>query len=159
MRVLIWVLLLPLQLLAQPFSKEEINRWEAQAKQVTIIRDNWGIPHIYGKKDADAVFGLLYVQCEDDFARVEANYIEKLGRTAEVKGEGVLYNDLLIRLVLDSAEAVADYKKSPAWLQGLLNAFADGVNYYLYKHPLVKPALLQRFKPWYPLLWTDGSIG
>lgn len=159
MRVLVWVLLLPLQLLAQRFSKEEINRWEAQAKQVTIIRDNWGIPHIYGKKDADAVFGLLYAQCEDDFARVEANYIEKLGRTAEVKGEGELYNDLLIRLVLDSTEAVADYKRSPAWLQGLLNAFADGVNFYLYKHPLVKPALLQRFKPWYPLLWTDGSIG
>jgi acyl-homoserine lactone acylase PvdQ len=153
------LLFVPFHLLAQPFSKTEIDRWEAQAKQVTIIRDGWGIPHIYGKTDADAVFGLLYAQCEDDFARVEMNYIEKLGRMAEVRGESELYNDLLHRLVLDSAGAVADYKKSPAWLQQLLNAYADGINYYLYKHPQVKPALLQHFQPWYHLLWTDGSIG
>lgn len=151
--------LLPLHLLAQPFSKTEISRWEGQAKRATIIRDNWGIPHIYGKTDADAVFGLLYAQCEDDFARIEMNYIEKLGRMAEVQGESALYDDLLIRLVLDSAEAVADFKRSPAWLQALMTAYADGINYYLYKHPTVKPALLRRFKPWYPLLWTDGSIG
>jgi acyl-homoserine lactone acylase PvdQ len=78
---------------------------------------------------------------------------------AEVRGESELYTDLLHRLVLDSAGAVADYKKSPAWLQTLLNAYADGINYYLYKHPEVQPVLLQRFQPWYPLLWTDGSIG
>jgi acyl-homoserine lactone acylase PvdQ len=153
------MLLMPLQLLAQPFTTKEVARWAAQAQRVTIIRDGWGIPHIYGKTDADAVFGLLYAQCEDDFARVEMNYIEKLGRMAEVRGESELYTDLLHRLVLDSAGAVADYKKSPAWLQTLLNAYADGINYYLYKHPDVRPVLLQRFQPWYPLLWTDGSIG
>ena len=87
------------------------------------------------------------------------NYIEKLGRMSEVKGEGELKNDLYVKLIIDSAEAVADYKKSPAWLQKLLNAYADGINYYLYKHPQVKPVLLNRFKPWYQLLWTDGSIG
>ena len=159
MKKLLLILVVPLQLIAQPFSKTEIIRWQQQAKQVSIIRDNWGIPHIYGKTDADAVFGLLYAQCEDDFKRVEMNYIEKLGRMAEVKGESALYDDLLIRLVIDSAAAMADYKKSPAWLQKLMNAFADGINYYLYKNPLVKPALIKRFQPWYPLLWTDGSIG
>jgi acyl-homoserine lactone acylase PvdQ len=159
MKLIFLLLLLPVQLLAQLFTPAEINRWEAQSKKVTIIRDNWGIPHVYGKTDADAVFGLLYAQCEDDFKRVEMNYIEKLGRMAEVKGEAALYEDLLIRLVIDSAAAMADYKKSPAWLQKLMNAFADGINYYLYKNPAVKPALLQRFQPWYPLLWTDGSIG
>jgi acyl-homoserine lactone acylase PvdQ len=87
------------------------------------------------------------------------NYIEKLGRKAEVLGERELYNDLYIRLLIDSAEAVADYNKAPLWLKQLMNAWADGINYYLYKHPEVKPALLNRFKPWYPLLWTDGSIG
>src|SRR6185436_8282636 len=153
------LLILPFQLLSQSFSKEEISRWEKQAKNVTIIRDNWGIPHIYGKTDADAVFGLLYAQCEDDFKRVEMNYIEKLGRLAEVKGEKELYNDLLIRMIIDSADAVADYKRSPDWLKKLMNAFADGINYYIYKHPDNKPALLNRFQPWYPLLWTDGSIG
>ena len=78
---------------------------------------------------------------------------------SEIKGEAELQNDLYIKLIIDSAEAVADYKKSPVWFQQLLNAYADGINYYLYKHPEVKPALLTRFKPWYQLLWTDGSIG
>ncbi len=159
MKLVFLLLLLPCSLLAQSFSGAEIKRWEAQAKKITIIRDNWGIPHIYGKTDADAVFGLLYAQCEDDFKRIEMNYIEKLGRMAEIKGESAVYDDLLIRLVIDSAAAMADYKKSPVWLQQLMNGFADGINYYLYKHPTVKPALLHRFQPWYPLLWTDGSIG
>ena len=159
MRFLFLILLLPYQTFAQDFTKEEIRRWVKQAEQVNIIRDNWGIPHVYGKTDADAVFGVLYAQCEDDFKRVEMNYIEKLGRLAEVKGEIELYNDLLMRLIIDSAEAVADYKRSPLWLQKLLNAFADGVNYYLYTHPTQQTLLLKRFKPWYPLLWTDGSIG
>ena len=159
MKKLILLFLLPFQLFSQSFSKEEVAGWERQAKNVTIIRDNWGIPHVYGKTDADAVFGLLYAQCEDDFKRVEMNYIEKLGRMSEVKGESELYNDLLIRLVIDSADAVKDYNDAPTWLKKLCNAFASGINYYLYKNPNTKPALLTRFKPWYPFLWTDGSIG
>jgi acyl-homoserine lactone acylase PvdQ len=159
MKKLLLLLYFPVPLFSQYFSKTQINRWQKQAQQVTIIRDNWGIPHIYGKTDADAVFGLMYAQCEDDFKRVELNYIEKLGRMAEVKGESELYNDLLIRMIIDSADAVKDYNNAPAWLKKLCNAFADGINYYLYKNPGTKPALLTRFKPWYPLLWTDGSIG
>jgi len=144
---------------AQPFSQAEISRWKKQAAGITIIRDNFGIPHVYGKTDSDAVFGLLYAQCEDDFKRVELNYIEKLGRLSEVNGEKDLYNDLLIRLVIDTADAIKDFAKSPAWLKKILNGYADGINYYLYKNPQVKPVLLKRFQPWYPLLWTDGSIG
>src|SRR5262245_32718258 len=112
MKKTILLFFLPLQLFAQPFNKEEINRWDAEAKQVTVIRDNWGIPHIYGNTDADAVFGLLYAQCEDDFKRVEMNYIEKLGRKAEAYGEKSLSSDLYVRLVIDSAKAVNDYKSS-----------------------------------------------
>ena len=155
----LFFLLLPFQLFAQPFSPKEVSRWQEQAKNITIIRDNFGIPHIYGKTDADAAFGLLYAQCEDDFNRVEMNYIEKLGRLSEVNGEKDLYNDLMIRLVIDSAGAISDYNNAPLWLKKLCDAFADGINYYLYKNPQVKPALLTRFEPWYPLLWTDGSIG
>lgn len=135
------------------------STYEQQAKRVTIHRDQWGIPHIYGKTDADAVFGLMYAQCEDDFARVELNYIEKLGRMSEVKGEKELAYDLYIKLLIDENEAKAEYKTSPAWLKKLLNAYADGINYYLQKHPEVKPRLITHFEPWYPLLWTDGSIG
>ncbi len=163
MKRLLFLLLLPFSLFAQKvtksFSASETKRFEQQAQRVTIIRDNWGIPHIYGKTDADAVFGLLYAQCEDDFKRVEMNYIEKLGRMAELKGEPELYNDLQIRLLIDTTEAIADYNKAEPWLKKLMNAYADGINYYLYKHPEVKPAMITRFKPWYTLLWTDGSIG
>ncbi|MBO9562210.1 MAG: penicillin acylase family protein [Niastella sp.] len=155
---LFFFLLLCGQVAAQGFSKAIITRWEQQAKRVTIIRDKWGIPHVYGKSDADAVFGLMYAQCEDDFKRVESNYIDILGRTAEVSGVNNIYSDLFTKMVIDSAGAMADYGKSPAWLKKLLNAWADGMNYYLYKHPQVKPALLHYFEPWYPLMWTDGSI-
>jgi acyl-homoserine-lactone acylase len=135
------------------------NPYADQAKRVTIYRDQWGIPHIYGKTDADAVFGLLYAQCEDDFARVEMNYIEKLGRMSEVKGDKELAYDLYIKLLIDEKEAKEEYKTSPLWLKKLLNAYADGINYYLQKHPEVKPRLIKHFEPWFPLLWTDGSIG
>lgn len=144
---------------SQKPSEKEANKLEKAATQVTIIRDTWGIPHVYGKTDADAVFGLLYAQCEDDFTRIEMNYVEKLGRLSEIKGKSVLYNDLEIKLIIDENEAKSDYEKAKPWLKKLLNAYADGINYYLYKNPTVKPALLTHFEPWYPLLWTDGSIG
>ncbi len=152
-------LLIPFSISAQHFTSSEVNKWAQQAKQVSIIRDNYGIPHVYGKTDADAVFGLLYAQCEDDFQRVELNYIEKLGRLSELNGEKDLYNDLLIRLIIDTVEAKQDYETAPPWLKNLCNAFSDGINYFLYTHKNIKPQLLNRFEPWFPLLWTDGSIG
>ena len=147
------------QAISQKADTKEINRLKKLAQEVTIIRDNWGIPHIYGKTDADAVFGLLYAQCEDDFKRIEMNYVEKLGRLSEINGQSFLYNDLETRLLIDVNEAKADYKKAAPWLKKVLNGYADGINFYLYNHPEVKPALLNHFEPWYPLLWTDGSIG
>jgi acyl-homoserine lactone acylase PvdQ len=138
---------------------QQQKRWKDRAARTTIIRDNWGVPHVYGKTDADAVFGLMYAQCEDDFPRVELNYIEKLGRLAELNGVKDLWNDLYLRMIIDSSDAIADYQKSPAWLKELLQAWSDGIEYYLYTHPDVRPRLLRRFPAWYPLLWTDGSIG
>jgi acyl-homoserine-lactone acylase len=136
----------------------DLARWEAEAKNVTIIRDKWGIPHIYGKTDANAVFGLMYTECQEDFARVEKNYLEVLGRQAEAYGESYLYNDVMMRLIYDSTQAMADYQKSPEWMHKLLDAFADGVNFFLYRHPDVKPLVLKRFEPWYALMFTDGSV-
>ena len=79
----------------------EVARWEQQAHNVTIIRDNWGIPHIYGKTDADAVFGVLYAQAEDDFNRVEVNYLNGMGRLAETEREAEIYRDLRMKLFID----------------------------------------------------------
>jgi acyl-homoserine lactone acylase PvdQ len=153
------VFCLSVPMFSQKTSTKEIKRLQQLAQQVTIIRDNWGIAHVYGKTDADAVFGMLYTQCEDDFKRVEMNYIQKLGRLSEIKGQSVLYNDLEIKLLMDTEEAKADYKKAAPWLKKLLNSYADGINFYLHNHPEVKPELLTHFEPWFPLLWTDGSIG
>lgn len=157
--ILLLVFCFSLPAFSQKTNNKEIERLEKLAKQVSIIRDNWGIAHVYGKTDSDAVFGMLYAQCEDDFKRVEMNYIEKLGRLSEIKGQAVLYNDLEIKLLINTEEAKADYKKAAPWLKKLLNSYADGINFYLHKHPDVKPALLTHFEPWFPLLWTDGSIG
>jgi acyl-homoserine-lactone acylase len=144
---------------AQKFTPLEIKNWQARANDVQIIRDTWGIPHIYGKTDADAVFGLLYAQCEDDFTRVERNYIVATGRLAEVEGEDFVFHDLRARMFMDSVQAIELYKTLPIWLKQVCSGFADGINYYLYKHPQIKPLLLKRFQPWMPLMFSEGSIG
>ena len=147
------LLLAPVALSAQP------AQWKKQAARVTIIRDQWGIAHVYGKSDADAVFGMVYAQAEDDFNRVETNYITAMGRTAEVEGEGALWRDLRMKLFIDTLDMKAKYAESPAWLKALMNSFADGLNYYLATHPQVKPKLLTKFEPWMALTFTEGSIG
>ena len=137
----------------------ELARWEAQARKVTIVRDDWGIPHIYGKSDADVVFGLMYAQSEDDFNRVETNFINAMGRLAEVEGEAEIYRDLRMKLFINPDSIQAKYRTAPAWLKTLMTAWADGLNFYLYKHPEVKPRLIARFEPWMALTFSEGSIG
>ena len=134
-------------------------RWKQEAARVTIVRDDWGIAHVHGKSDADAVFGMEYAQAEDDFNRVETNYLNAMGRLAEAEGESKIYQDLRMKLFIDPAELKKDYAASPAWLRKLMDAFADGLNYYLYKHPEVKPRVIRRFEPWMALSFTEGSIG
>ncbi len=151
-------LFLPLLSFAQYFSPSEITKYKSEAQHVTIIRDNYGVPHIYGKTDADAVFGLLYAQCEENFAGVEENNLEIMGRLSEVYGEEQLYNDLEMRLIYDTGDAKKDYHNSPLRLKKLMDAAADGVNYYLFTHPEVKPKVLTHFEPWFALLRTNGSI-
>lgn len=140
-------------------SGSDVARWEREAHDVTIVRDDWGIAHVYGNTDADAVFGMTYAQAEDDFNRVETNYINAMGRLAEAEGESKIYQDLRMKLFIDPADLKKDYAASPAWLQKLMNSFADGLNFYLYKHPEVKPRVIQRFEPWMALSFTEGSIG
>jgi acyl-homoserine-lactone acylase len=137
----------------------EAGRWEREALNVNIIRDDWGIAHVYGKTDADAVFGMVYAQAEDDFNRVETNYLNSLGRLAEAEGESKVYQDLRMKLFIDPATLEKQYAASPQWLRALMNAFADGLNYYLAKHPEVKPRVIRRFEPWMALSLTEGSIG
>src|SRR6476660_9531945 len=140
-------------------SPPEVARWRAEASRVTITRDDWGIAHVHGKSDADAVFGMIYAQAEDDFPRIEANYLTSLGRTAEAEGEGAIWKDLRARLYVSESELKADYWRSPDWLKRLMDSWAAGLNYYLATHPVVKPKVLTRFEPWMALSFTEGSIG
>ena len=137
----------------------ESTRWEQEARNITITRDDWGIAHVHGKTDADAVFGMIYAQAEDDFNRVETNYINGMGRLAEAEGESKIYQDLRMKLFIDPEDLKKQYAASPEWLKKLMNAFADGLNYYLWKHPEVKPRVIKRFEPWMALCFTEGSIG
>jgi len=154
----------PVAVMAAPapsshLSPLESMRLERTAKRVTIMRDKWGIAHVYGKTDADAVFGMLYAQAEDDFKRIELNFINAMGRLAEVEGEKALYQDLRMKLFITPEQLQAQYKDSPPWLKKLMVAWADGLNFYLHKHPEVTPRLITHFEPWMALSFSEGSIG
>jgi acyl-homoserine-lactone acylase len=137
----------------------EPARWDGQAQRVTIVRDSWGIAHVHGRSDADAVFGMIYAQAEDDFHRIETNYLNAMGRLAEAEGEAALWQDLRMKLFIDPEALKAQYAASPAWLRALMDAWADGLDYYLATHPEVKPRVITRFEPWMALSFTEGSIG
>lgn len=143
---------------AQPFSPQEISTLKKQAKHITIIKDKWGVPHVYAKTDADAVFGMMYVQCEEFFDNVENTIITRLGRQAEVEGESALYKDVWARMFIDSSRAVRLYQQSPGWLKKLCDGFADGINFYLISHPEKKPRLITRVQPWVALMNSIPSI-
>jgi acyl-homoserine-lactone acylase len=132
---------------------------QAQQYHATIVRDNWGIAHVHGKTDADAVFGMAYAQAEDDFNRVEYNYLDALGWRAQADGASAIYSDLRERLWVDPADLQARYRRSPAWLRQLMKAWAAGLNYYLSTHPNVHPKVIEHFEPWMALSFTEGSIG
>jgi len=137
----------------------ELARWQKQAANVTITRDTWGIAHVKGKTDADAVFGAIYAQAEDDFNRIEVNYLNSLGRLAEAEGESAIWSDLRQKLFIDEAELKQNFNESPEWLKKLMVAWADGLNFYLATHPNVKPRVITKFEPWMPLSFSEGSIG
>ena len=143
----------------QPAADTDVARREKQAQNVTIVRDTWGIAHVYGKTDADAVFGLMYAQAEDDFNRVETNVINGMGRLAEAEGEKEVWRDLRMKLFIAPADMKAKYESSPPWLKTLMIAWADGLNYYLRTHASVTPRVIKRFEPWMALTFTEGGIG
>ncbi len=137
----------------------ETQRLAQRAATITIVRDPWGIAHIRGRTDADAIFGMTYAQAEDDFNRVETNYLTSLGRLAEADGEDAIWKDLRQRLWIDEIDLKAKYTASPLWLQQLMIGWADELNHYLATHPAVHPRVLNRFEPWMALSFSEGSIG
>jgi acyl-homoserine lactone acylase PvdQ len=157
-----FLLILTLFFLSMPLyaaGSPEAARWERQAAKVSIVRDDWGIAHITGKTDADAVFGMIYAQAEDDFNRVETNYLNSMGRLAEAEGESAIWRDLRMKIFIQPEDLKKKFAESPAWLQKLMTAWADGLNFYLAEHSDVKPRVINKFEPWMALSFTEGSIG
>ncbi len=144
---------------AAPAVSPEVAAWQKRAEGVTIVRDDWGVPHIYAKTDADVVFGLMYAQAEDDFNRVETNFINSQGRLAEAEGEAEIYRDLRMKLFINPESLKADYAKAEPWLRALMDGWADGLNFYLHTHPNVTPRVITKFEPWMVLSFSEGSIG
>jgi acyl-homoserine-lactone acylase len=138
---------------------EQSKRWQLHAGHVRIVRDNWGIAHVYGQSDADTVFGAMYAQAEDDFGRIERNYLNGLGMLAQAEGEAAIYSDLRQRLFIDPRRLQQIYRQSPVWLRTLMLSWSDGLNYFLWKHPAVTPKVIRHFEPWMALSFTEGSIG
>lgn len=162
MRKILLLLVVLASACTSPVSKDDgsgLAAWRQRAAGITIIRDDWGVPHIYGRTDADVVFGLMYAQAEDDFNRVETNYLLSLGRLAEAEGEAEIWRDLRMKLFIDPAQLQEMYRGSPEWLRELMDAWADGLNFYLATHPQVKPRVITRFEPWMALSFSEGSIG
>ena len=121
------------------------------ARSVTIYRDTYGVPHVFGRTDASTVFGFAYAQAEDNFWRVEENFIHALGRASEVYGERTLNDDRLNRALEIPKLAREEYARLDKHMRSLCDAFAAGFNYYLERHPEVRPRLLTTIEPWYTL--------
>ncbi|MGH9754121.1 MAG: penicillin acylase family protein [Blastocatellia bacterium] len=124
---------------------------EKIARSVTIYRDNWGAPHVYGPTDASVIFGFVYAQAEDNFWQIEDSYIQALGRASEVYGEQSLNADLTNRALEIVKISQGEYPKLSQQMKEICQATADGLNYFLEKNPQVKPRLITRFEPWHLL--------
>jgi len=124
---------------------------EDQNENVTIYRDAYGVPHIYGKTDGDAAFGMAYAQAEDNFAQLELNFILATGRSAELFGEDTFISDWIVKAMEIPELSKRDYENAQPSTKALLDGYAAGLNHYLATHPDIQPRLLTTFEPWYPL--------
>jgi penicillin amidase len=135
-----------------PFSRDasaQNTALEKIAKSVTIYRDKWGTPHVYGPTDTSVVFGFIYAQAEDNFWQIEDSYIQALGRASEVYGEQSLNSDLTNRALEIVKISQSGYSKLSPQMKDICQAAADGLNYFLEKNPQVKPRLITKFEPWH----------
>ena len=126
---------------------------EVLARQVTIHRDQYGVPHIFGENDESVTFGFGYAQAEDYFWQVEDVYILALGRYAEVHGPRGLNSDLLNRAFEIVPRSRLDFAALDNTSQRLYAAFVAGINHYLDTHPEVEPRMIERFEPWHVLAY------
>lgn len=101
---------------------------------VRILRDTWGIPHIFGVTDADAAFGLAYAHAEDDFATLQLTLLAARGQLATVFGQDGAPNDYMVQLLRIERQVEAGYDTLSPETQQILQAYADGLTFYAALH-------------------------
>ena len=112
--------------------------------EVRILRDDFGVPHIFGKTDTDTAFGLAYAHCEDDFPTFVESLLQVRGEMASYGGKDHAPVDFLAKLLRVNEMVAEGYPSLPEKVRALCDAYADGVNFYVVKNP---DALPQRYLP------------
>src|SRR4051812_2819732 len=109
---------------------------DINTKNIRIIRDKYGVPHIYGKTDEEVAYGLGWATAEDDFKSMQENFLTSRGRLAEVKGKDGAIMDFLCAVLgaRESVDRLYDKSFSPKFKR-LLSAYVKAVNKFADKHP------------------------
>jgi acyl-homoserine-lactone acylase len=141
MRKILYVLLVLIALAGvgglvwEPLSASASKAPPLRKYDVEIVRDDFGVPHIYGKTDADTAYGLAYAHAEDDFSTIEDVVAMTRGRYGALAGKDGAQVDYVFHLLGVQDTVERQYKDIPADVRAMLDAYAAGLNHYVDKHP------------------------
>jgi acyl-homoserine-lactone acylase len=109
---------------------------EINTKNIQIIRDKFGVPHIYGKTDEEVAYGLAWATCEDDIKSMRENLLTARGRLSEIKGKDGAIMDFLCAFIgaRESVDKLYDKSFSPKF-KSILSAYVLACNKYIKTHP------------------------
>jgi len=107
----------------------------AHPYDVTITRDTFGVPHIFGKTDPDVAYGIAYAHAEDDFSTLQEVLAMTRGRLGAITGQDGAKTDFVVHLLGARATVARDYMQQPADVRALLDGYASGLNRYAETHP------------------------
>lgn len=119
----------------EPHFASAANPPPGRAYSAEIIRDEFGVPHIYGKTDADTAFGVAIAHAQDDFFTLQDVVAMARGRYGAIAGEDGAKVDYVYHLIDARGTAEANYPKLPADTRALFDAYAAGLNHYAAEHP------------------------
>jgi acyl-homoserine-lactone acylase len=103
--------------------------------EVEILRDSWGVPHVFGQRDADAAFGLAYAHAEDDFYTIQQTFLAARGLLGLAYGPDAATNDYMVQLLRIWEVVEQKYDTIPPDVQAIMTGYVDGLNYYAALHP------------------------
>lgn len=119
----------------EPLLAERAEAPPQRAYDVRIARDEFGVPHVFGKTDPDVAYGIAYAHAEDDFETLQQVVAMTRGRLGAMTGEEGARTDYVVHLLGARATVNRDYDRQPADVRALLDGYAAGLNRYAEKHP------------------------